>query len=157
MEHVKDMAEESSSPLKEMGSLVPSVYYDVIARICPGALFVTVIIWDRTQAVKDLEEAIGVPILGLLILLVSYTAGLLLTVLSFLPNWIARVIWSAFSTWKHRNDARDQHREFIKEFIKEFRKELFSTSLRRTWSEGGTQKPVKQLPKWKQRPSFAGT
>jgi hypothetical protein len=78
-------ASESSTSLGSVWAVVPSIYYDLIARVAPGALFLL--------SIDDARTLITLPSDGLrwvLVLGSSYVAGLVLTPLSDLviaPVW----------------------------------------------------------------------
>lgn len=102
------MAEESGA-LHSVGKLVPSIYYDLIARVCAGVPFLTLLLWTQRDSFKDLVTNAWI---GFLLLLgAGYLVGLLLTPLS--------LVWSALiglpiriilrvptADWRHgsRND-----------------------------------------------------
>jgi hypothetical protein len=71
---------EDSSPAKELAGLVPSVYYDLIARVLAGAPFALAIAWTERE---DLIKVKDVPGAGSLLILLpagaSYLCGILLT------------------------------------------------------------------------------
>jgi len=75
------MAEESGS-LSSLGQLIPSVFYDLIARVCPGVAFLVALFWHKRHAIEHLVHNAWV---GFFLLLgAGYIAGLLLTTLSLL-------------------------------------------------------------------------
>jgi hypothetical protein len=74
------MAEETGG-FEGLGKVIPSIYYDLIARVCAGVPFLAVLLWDERTAFGD-------PTWSKLALLfgAGYVAGLVLTPLS-LP-WV---------------------------------------------------------------------
>jgi hypothetical protein len=70
------MAEESG-PLEALGKIVPSMYYDLIARVCSGLPFLVALLWDRKDMIGELTWVKLILALG-----AGYIAGLLLTPLS---------------------------------------------------------------------------
>jgi hypothetical protein len=74
------MPEESGS-LSSVGKLIPSVFYDLIARICPGVAFLVGIFWHKRHT---FEHPVSNAWVGFFLLLgAGYLAGLVLTALSF--------------------------------------------------------------------------
>ena len=75
------MAEESEAgPLTELGKVIPSVYYDIIARVSSGTPFLMILLWDHRETFGDeLTLAKLTLLLG-----AGYVAGLLLTAFTFL-------------------------------------------------------------------------
>jgi hypothetical protein len=69
----------NSKSTKSLADIVPSVYYDLIARICPGAGFwITLSIGSsEVRKVYDLEKAVGASLV--LFILISYLAGIVLS------------------------------------------------------------------------------
>ena len=77
------MADESG-PLGSLSQLIPSVYYDLIARVCAGAPFLVLLLWEDKGSLRDLASNAWV---GFLLLMgAGYLAGLVLTPLSFFWN-----------------------------------------------------------------------
>lgn len=72
--------------------LVPEVYYDVIARFCAGAPFVSYLVW-RTKLLEVLDAVK----LGVLLVLGSYLLGHLLSTVSAILNVIIWRPW--FLKW----------------------------------------------------------
>lgn len=67
--------------MDKLGELIPNLFYDLIARICPGSLFSAVLLLDpRSQALtlNQLQPAI----LTLLFFIISYVVGFLLDICS---------------------------------------------------------------------------
>jgi hypothetical protein len=97
------MAEESKG-LEALGKTIPSVYYDLIARVCAGVPFLTMILWGR-----DTFGEITL-IKFLLLLGAGYIAGLLLTSVSVLWGWVDLLILLVlhgpfgWRDWSSRND-----------------------------------------------------
>ena len=79
---------ENAAPLKEMGGLIPSVYYDLIARISPGVPFIVILLWDSGQELSNFKELIGSTGLFLLLVAMGYLAGLFLQSLSM---WVGAI------------------------------------------------------------------
>jgi hypothetical protein len=79
----KTMADESG-PLPSLGNVIPSLYYDLIARVCSGVPFLVLLLWAQRQSFENLVSKSWI---GFFLLLgAGYLAGLLLTPLSFLWN-----------------------------------------------------------------------
>ena len=73
---------DESAPLQSVSKLVPSVYYDLIARVCAGVPFLALLLWAQRESLRDLVSNAWI---GFLLLLgAGYLAGLLLTSLSLL-------------------------------------------------------------------------
>jgi len=70
---------EGSEGLKEVGSVIPSVYYDLIARVGSGAPFIVLLMWDARDRLSWLENVVGSAGIILLVLMTGYIVGLLLT------------------------------------------------------------------------------
>ena len=105
--------------MDKLTDLIPEFYYDLIARVTPGALLCAALVWSVRQrlAVAELDPVIGLP-LGLL---ASYLAGFLLDTASALTlgrvaPYLFRALGKRFSiwqvdVWKHINETRsDGHR-----------------------------------------------
>jgi hypothetical protein len=76
------MAEESES-LKSVGGLIPSVYYDLIARVFAGVPLIALMAWVPAEPhFWRLELGLGELVEIILILGAGYIVGLLLTPLS---------------------------------------------------------------------------
>jgi hypothetical protein len=102
------MADESGA-FQSVGKVVPSVYYDLIARVCAGVPFLALLLWAQRESFKDLVSSAWI---GFILLLgAGYLAGLLLTSLSLLWSALiglpARTIFRMpTADWRHgsRND-----------------------------------------------------
>ena len=70
------MAEEPGV-LEGLGKIIPSIYYDLIARVCAGVPFLTVLLWDQRSKFGDITWAKLTLLLG-----AGYVVGLVLTPLS---------------------------------------------------------------------------
>lgn len=85
------MAEESGS-LSSLGKLIPSVYYDLIARICPGVGFLLALLWHKIHIFDGLVSNAWIAFF--ILLGAGYIAGLVLTALSsvyfFSVGWLLR-------------------------------------------------------------------
>lgn len=87
-----------------VGSLIPQVFYDVISRIAPGALLIPFLLcslWGPKDFIDKMhefwtavssEEAPGL-LLSLLLLLLSYFAGVLIRGLGYMLSTVARKVW----------------------------------------------------------------
>jgi hypothetical protein len=53
-----EMAEDEA-PLKSVGEVVPSPYYDLIARVCAGVPFVLLLVNQQAEKLKPLTSAVG--------------------------------------------------------------------------------------------------
>ncbi|SRR5260370_16091641 len=73
---------EEGLPLKEIGSVIPSVYYDLIARVTAGAPFAVVLLDSNHAKLTEMEPMIGKAGILLMLLLGSYLVGMLLTPIS---------------------------------------------------------------------------
>ncbi len=93
------MAEESG-PLEALGKILPSMYYDLIARVCPGVTFLTALLWEKRDLIGELTWVKLVLFLG-----GGYIAGLLLTPLSLpwgLVQYIVRLVLKMpIRDWQH--------------------------------------------------------
>jgi hypothetical protein len=68
---------DESGPLLSLAQLLPSVYYDLIARVCAGVPFLALVLWTKRQSLDGLVSSSWV---GFLLLLgAGYIVGLLLT------------------------------------------------------------------------------
>jgi hypothetical protein len=85
---------EPTSLLEKGASVVPTLYYDIIARIIPGSAFIAAVSWDKSHAVPEWINA-GQVGSGLLFVCFSYLAGMLLTSISVLLFDLA--IWQLLS------------------------------------------------------------
>jgi hypothetical protein len=85
---------EGPEGLKDVGSVIPSVYYDLIARIGPGVPLVILLAWDSKNELSWLEDVLGSAGVILLVIMAGYLVGLLLTpasgVLCAIPILIIR-------------------------------------------------------------------
>ena len=72
---------EADDAIKKAAVVVPGIYYDLIARVCPGAAFLALAMWGRPTAAAELERTTGF-LLFLLLIGGGYIAGLLLTAVS---------------------------------------------------------------------------
>jgi hypothetical protein len=70
------MADDSGA-LDGLGKIIPSIYYDLIARVCAGVAFVTVLLWDHRSLLGDVTWAKITLLLG-----AGYIVGLVITPLS---------------------------------------------------------------------------
>jgi hypothetical protein len=99
--------------MDKLSELIPEFYYDLIARVTPGAVLCATLAWSVHQRVPidKLDPVIGLP----LALLVSYLAGFLLDSVSAMTlGRIAGHIFEKLGTrfpvwridvWKHINEA----------------------------------------------------
>jgi hypothetical protein len=69
-------------PLKEIGSVIPTVYYDLIARVSAGAPFVIFLVYSNHTKMAEMDQLVGKAGILLLILLGGYLVGMLLTPIS---------------------------------------------------------------------------
>jgi hypothetical protein len=60
--------------LDELGRIVPSVYYDLIARVCAGVPLLTIILWEKRSAFGEVTWSKLSLLLG-----AGYIVGLVLT------------------------------------------------------------------------------
>jgi hypothetical protein len=67
--------------LKEVSSIIPEFYYDLIARITPGALLCLAVLWDYRVELAPLL-ALGAVVYTAIGLMAAYTVGLLIDVLT---------------------------------------------------------------------------
>jgi hypothetical protein len=65
--------------LKEVSSIIPEFYYDLIARITPGALLCLAVLWDYQVKLAPLL-ALGAVVYTAIGLMAAYTVGLLIDV-----------------------------------------------------------------------------
>jgi hypothetical protein len=70
---------EDGGPLKSFGEVIPSVYYDLIARVCAGVPFILFLVNQQAEKLKPLTSAVGASGTVLLMVLFGYLLGLLLT------------------------------------------------------------------------------
>ncbi len=70
------MAEEPGV-LEGLGKVIPSIYYDLIARVCAGVPFLAVLLWECRTALGEMTWAKLILLLG-----AGYVVGLVLTPLS---------------------------------------------------------------------------
>jgi hypothetical protein len=70
---------EDSGPLTEIAKVVPSVYYDLIARVSAGTPFLVTLLWPYRENYGELTWEKLLLLLG-----AGYIVGLLLTALSVL-------------------------------------------------------------------------
>jgi hypothetical protein len=83
---------EDSAPLVSLAQLIPSVYYDIIARVCAGVPFLVTLLWSQKDKVAKLALS---PWVGFLLLLgAGYLTGLVLTSGSLLWDVLALQRWS---------------------------------------------------------------
>src|SRR5689334_16418252 len=92
---------EDSGPLKQIATVVPSVYYDLIARVAAGATILAIATWPAVEA-KNLHDVSWAQI-GLLTL-AAYVVGLLVTSFSMVSSvpmgWlICGVLWLVPKRW----------------------------------------------------------
>jgi len=73
---------EDEAPLKSVGEVVPSLYYDLIARVCAGVPFVLLLVNYQAEKLKPLTSIMGASGTVLLVVLFGYLLGLLLTPLA---------------------------------------------------------------------------
>src|SRR5271169_1020645 len=73
---------EDGLDLKSAGEIIPSLYYDLIARVCAGVPFVLLLVYWNEEDVRGLSSMFGSSGAALLVVLFGYLAGLLLTPLS---------------------------------------------------------------------------
>lgn len=73
---------EDEPPLKSVGEVVPSLYYDLIARVCAGVPFVLLLVNYQAEKLKPLTSTMGASGTVLLVVLFGYLLGLLLTPLA---------------------------------------------------------------------------
>jgi|ERR1700722_6978187 hypothetical protein len=71
------MAEESGSTLGAVSKVVPSIYYDLIARVCAGVPFLVVLLWPHRNLFGEITWSKLAILLG-----AGYVVGMLLTPLS---------------------------------------------------------------------------
>jgi hypothetical protein len=76
-----EMAEDEA-PLKSVGEVVLSLYYDLIARVCAGVPFILLLLNHLAEQLKRLTSAMGASGTVLLVVLFGYLLGLLLTPLA---------------------------------------------------------------------------
>lgn len=84
---------ELGIPFKEIGDLVPSVYYDLIARVSSGFPLVALILYEHKPAVQVLKELVGGGGIALVVLMMSYLVGILLTPLGNILDLLVRIAW----------------------------------------------------------------
>jgi hypothetical protein len=70
---------EDEAPLKSFGEVIPSLYYDLIARVCAGVPFILLLVNQQAEKLKPLTSAVGASGTVLLMVLFGYLLGLLLT------------------------------------------------------------------------------
>jgi hypothetical protein len=95
-----------SGPLVELGKVIPSIYYDLIARVGAGVPFLVILFWDRKEFFSDPSWAK----IGLLVG-AGYVTGLLLTPISFLWSpigWAVAKILGAPTDWKRGSYGNDE-------------------------------------------------
>lgn len=73
---------EDEAPLDNVGEVVPSLYYDLIARVCAGVPFILLLVKNQTEGLNPLTKAVGASGTVLLVVLFGYLLGLLLTPLA---------------------------------------------------------------------------
>jgi hypothetical protein len=77
---------EEPNPLHSLAELIPTAYYDLIARVCAGAPLLVLLLWGRRELSDYFPPKGGA---GFLLLLgAGYLAGLLLTTFSTLWSMI---------------------------------------------------------------------
>lgn len=109
----EDVMAEEAGALQELGKVIPSIYYDLIARVCSGIPFLAILLWERIDAFGELTWVKLTLLVG-----AGYVAGLLLTPLSrlWLPLelLLLKILRIPIDDWRRglpRNDeiaARDQ-------------------------------------------------
>jgi hypothetical protein len=70
------MADEPGA-LEGLGKIIPSIYYDLIARVCTGVTFLAAILWDHRGLFGEISWSTLTVVLG-----AGYIVGLVLTPLS---------------------------------------------------------------------------
>jgi hypothetical protein len=91
----KSAEAENSSNISPLLNLIPNVYYDLIARVCPGMLFWLALAakGDALPKVPPLSES---PVVMLVVLIIcSYVSGIVFTGFSFFWDWLCFRIFSA--------------------------------------------------------------
>ena len=73
---------EGDLDLKSAGEIVPSLYYDLIARVCAGVPFVLLLVYWKQKDLGGLISMFGASGAALLVVLFGYLAGLLATPLA---------------------------------------------------------------------------
>ena len=58
------MAEESGT-FEALGKIIPSIYYDLIARVCPGSVVTAALLWDSRDVVGEIAWAKLILLLGM--------------------------------------------------------------------------------------------
>jgi hypothetical protein len=101
------MAEEDSGGLANIGTIVPSLYYDLIARVCSGVPLLVVLFWDHLHILGEISWSKLPLLLG-----AGYIVGLALTPLSV--PWVGIQILArmAFTmphkTWRESFNLADR-------------------------------------------------
>ncbi len=94
--------EKSESGLSSLMNFVPSAYYDLIARVCPGMAFWVALSFKASLVSglnpKALNEFSG-PVLFVLIAL-SYVSGIVLTGFTVVWDWVSLMFLSATKTMR---------------------------------------------------------
>ncbi len=78
------MSEDADLPTK-LGSIIPSLYYDLIARVCAGVPLLVLLLWQQRELFAPLGDSPSVAFL--LLLGAGYIAGLILTPFSLVWNF----------------------------------------------------------------------
>lgn len=78
------MSEDTDLPTK-LGSIIPCLYYDLIARVCAGVPLLVLLLWQQREFFAPLGDS--PPVALLLLLGAGYIVGLLLTPFSLVWNF----------------------------------------------------------------------
>jgi hypothetical protein len=92
------MADDTGA-LEGLGKIIPSAYYDLIARVCSGVPFLAILLWEHRGSFGDVTWAKLTLVLG-----VGYIVGLVLTPLSFLWGLLQLLVRRVLKmpAWKWR-------------------------------------------------------
>lgn len=105
------MAEhEGNDKLSTLGGIVPSVYYDLIARVCGGAPFLALVLSGQGDSLRKAADFLGTAGVMLGAVLGAYVIGMLLTAVSLIVCSPINVIvnrWYGFRA-QERNEKADR-------------------------------------------------
>jgi hypothetical protein len=95
----------STDSVDKLNAMIPEFLYDLIGRICPGALLCVAVGWDlRCQLIPF--NALGGGILTLLGFMVSYVVGFLLDTVSGLSiGYLYRRLVFPFFYWRSKQEV----------------------------------------------------
>jgi hypothetical protein len=97
---------EETGALESLGKVIPSIYYDLIARVCAGVPFLIVLLWQYRETFGEITWAKLTLLIG-----AGYVVGLVLTSLSIIWSPVNFVLMAILkiplNNWRHglvRND-----------------------------------------------------